>query len=138
MKINKKRLLVTAEKIGITKDQAEKLWVELNAETSTQKFNLSNVLYYFGTMLIIFAMTWFMSETLELLGGRGIFFVGILYILIFLTLSHLFWKKSVSKTPSSLFVTLAVCMIPLTMYGFQKWMGWWTIDKPGQYHDFFS
>lgn len=138
MKIERKDLLAAAEKTGISQLQAEKLWAELATEPSSPKFDLPRILYYLGALLVIVAMSWFISETLDRFGRQGVFWIGIIYILIFLTLGTLLWNKNTLKTPGGLFITLAVCMIPLTVYGLQKWSGWWIDEWPGQYRDFFS
>lgn len=138
MRIEKKDLISTAEKIGISQAQAEKLWTELGAQPSSHKFDLSHVLYYFGALLVMVAMSWFVGEAFDRFEGLGLFWMGCIYILIFLTLGTLCWNKSDLKTPGGLFITLAVCLIPLTVYGLQKWLGWWIVDQPGQYRDFFS
>lgn len=47
----------------ISQDQAKNLWNFLKAENPNDaKFDLINVAYYFGALLIIGAMTWFMGE----------------------------------------------------------------------------
>lgn len=138
MKIERKDLISAAKKIGISQDLSEKLWNELDTQPSLHKFDLSRVLYYFGALLVIVAMSWFFGEAWDLFGGEGIFWIALTYILIFLTLGASFWNKSDLKTPGGIFITLAVCMIPLMVYGLQKWLGWWMVDQPGQYRDFFS
>ena len=137
-RIERKDLISAAEKIGISQDQAEKLWGELDAQQTLHRFDLSQVLYYFGALLVLAAMSWFVGETWERFGGQGIFWVALTYIFIFLTLGTVFWNKGDLKTPGGLFITLAVCMIPIAVYGLQKWLGWWITDQPGQYRDFFS
>ena len=138
MRVEKKDLLTIAGKIGISQTQAEKLWTELETQPTSHKLDLSGVLYYFGALLVIVAMSWFIGEAWGRLGGQGIFWIGLIYILVFLTIGTLLSTKSALKTPSGLFITLAVCMIPLTVYGVQKWMGWWIEEEPGQYRDFFT
>lgn len=138
MRIEKKELISAAEKVGIGRDQVEKLWNTLDTQPTQHKFDISRVLYYFGAVLVIIAMSWFFGEAWEAFGGKGIFWVALSYLLIFLVLGAALWKKRDLKIPAGLFITLAVCMIPLTVYGIQKWTGWWIIDQPGQYQDFFS
>ncbi len=138
MHIEKNDFISSARKYGLSQESTEKLWVELCSKQSPSKFDFSHLLYYLGAMLVILAMSWFFGEAWERFGGKGIFWIGLAYLLIFLLLGVSLWKKKDLKTPGGLFITLAVCMIPLVVYGLQKWSGIWVTDQPGQYRDFFS
>lgn len=138
MKIEKQDLISAATKIGLPRDSVDKLWDELNTNPSTNKLNLSMVLYYFGAFLILLALTWFLGETWDRFGGKGIFIISSVYLISLLLLGSFFWNKKDLKTPGGLLITLAVCLIPLAVYGFQKWFGWWITEQPGEYQNFFS
>lgn len=138
VKIEKKDLLGAGAKIGLSEKITEKLWDELEAQPSLHQFDLPQVLYYFGALLVMVAMSWFIGEAWESFGGQGLFGIALIYIIIFLTLGTTLWNKQDLKTPSSLFITLAVCMLPLAVYGLQKWTGLWIVDQPGQYKDIYS
>lgn len=143
MKIEKENLIKAAEKIGIPSEQAEKLWNNLNVngnvqQPSSNKYNFSQVLYYFGAVLVLFAMAWFIGDGWERLGGQGIFWVSFVYFLVFLTLGNFLWNKKKLITPGGLFITLAVGMVPLVVYGLQKWSGFWIDSGFGPYQDFYS
>jgi len=101
------------------------------------KFELSKLLYYFGTMIVILAFGWFAGITWEKLGGKGIFGIAVLYMSIFLMIGTILWRKRDLKVPGGLFITMAVCMIPLAVYGLQQWAGFWIGDTQSQYLDFF-
>lgn len=139
MQIERKELFIAAEKAGIPVNQTEKLWKELNdQEPIHQKFDLSRVLYYFGAVLVLLAMSWFIGEAFERFGGQGIFWISITYITIFLIIGTTLWKREELQIPGGLFITLAISLIPLAVYGFQKWFGLWMGNPPGEYRDFFS
>jgi hypothetical protein len=140
MKIEKPELISAAEKAGISKTQAEELWVALEGKAglATSKFDLPHLLYYFGAMIVIVAMGWFVGVAWESFGGGGILCVALAYMLIFLGVGAALWKQESLKVPGGLFITMAVSMIPLAVYGFQRWTGWWVTGEPGQYKDFVS
>lgn len=138
MEINKRDLLSAAAKEGITKDQAEKLWDSLaSIPVISSKFDLPHVLYYIGALIVISAMGWFLGKGWEKFGGEGIMLISLAYIALYIALGSYLWHKDNLKVPGGLFITLAVCMIPLAIYGFQRYTGWWIVEKPGNYQDFY-
>lgn len=140
MQIEKPDLMSAASKIGLSKQSTEALWSALHElpPKETSKFDLSRVLYYFGALIVIVAMGWFVGEAWESFGGGGILTIALIYIAIFLATGATLWRKEALKTPGGLFITMAVCLIPLAVYGFQRWTGWWISDEPGEYKDFVS
>jgi hypothetical protein len=94
------------------------------------------VIYYFGALLIISAMSWFMVRAWESLGGSGILFVSICYIVLFYLLAAKLAKKPGMKIPSGLLYTVGVSMVPLAVYGLERMMGWWPQGDPGSYADY--
>lgn len=109
----------------ITENQAKQL-IELikNSPQQGPIFNLTNVLYYFGGLLAIGAMTLFMNLGWELFGGWGIFYLAICYGILGLALTHRFDKKGF-VIPAGICATFVICLTPLAIYGFQNGMGWW-------------
>lgn len=136
MKIEKNSFRKAAEKIGLTQDIANQFWDELKND-SNQKLDLPHVLYYAGGLLVILAMTWLFGTAWDRFGGMGIFLIGLSYFFIFFTMGATCWKKTFFRNPGGLFITISVCMIPLIVYGFQSWTGWWTYEQPASYRDFF-
>lgn len=138
MNIDKKELLAAALKVGITENQAIDLWDHLcNKPLKANKFDLSHILYYIGAFIVISAMSWFLGTGWEKFGGQGILIISLIYIAIFITLGTYLWNKTPFKVPGGLFITLAVCMIPLAIYGFQHYTGFWILNEPGNYQDFY-
>lgn len=117
--------------------QAEKLWLALAEKQADQpRFGLVHILYYFGALLVISAMGWFMTNAWEALGGAGIFGISVTYALVFVGFGYRWWDRPGLRVPSGLLVTMGVCMTPLAVYGFQRWMGIWGFDDPGEYRSF--
>lgn len=139
MEINKEELLSAASKAGISKNQAEDLWNSLSTrQTAINKFDLPHVLYYIGALIVISAMGWFLGKGWEKFGGEGIMLISLAYIAIYVALGSYLWQRDSLKVPGGLFITLAVCLIPLFIYGFQSYTGWWIVEEPGNYQDFYN
>lgn len=125
MHISKDILNQAVKKHIITEVQAKNL-LELiqNSPKQGPIFNLTNVLYYFGGLLAIGAMTLFMNLGWELFGGWGIFYLSVCYGILGLALSHKFDKNGFI-IPAGICATFVISLTPLAIYGFQKGMGWW-------------
>lgn len=137
IKISKENLQQAAEKNLLPKDQVEPLFEFLKNDISSDaQFTGINVLYYFGALLIISAMTWFMTTAWEAFGGGGIAFVSTVYALFFLGAGLYLWNQQNLKTPGGLLVTAAVSIVPLIIYGIQRYFGYWEQNDPGNYRGF--
>jgi hypothetical protein len=115
------------------------LWKNLRARTTEQgkpKFDVANVAYYLGALIVIGAMGWFMTKAWEQFGGLGIFAAATAYALCFLYAGKILWDKHGLRIPGGLLFTMAVCMVPLATYGIERWSGFWPASDPGSYIDF--
>ena len=116
---------------------AERLWQALlTRKQHVPKFNFTNVAYYFGALIVIFGMFFFLTLAWESLGGQGIFALSCIYILIFTLAGRSLWFDRGLKIPGGLLITIAVCMVPLAIYGFQRMMGIWPNGDPGNYGNY--
>ncbi|AYF43764.1 hypothetical protein BALOs_0754 [Halobacteriovorax sp. BALOs_7] len=137
VKITKEDLHNAVES-GILKDeQVDALWDSFTNTTKVNsKFNLTNVIYYFGALLIIFGMGWRMNQAWELLGSRVIFKYGLSYTIFFAGVGYFLYHKKKLEVAGGLLVTAAVCMVPLTTYGFIKLQGMWPEGSSSAYNDY--
>ncbi|MBN2373939.1 DUF2157 domain-containing protein [bacterium] len=137
MKITKKDFEWAVSEDIITHEQAEALWRNLEDRGSSRpRFDMSNILYYFGALIVISAMGWFMTEAWEAFGGAGIFVISMIYALCFLMVGWMLWYRKNLRIPGGLFFTMAVCMTPLMIYGLERLTGIWPQGNPGIYQDF--
>jgi hypothetical protein len=121
----------------IQAETATRLWQAWQErKKNIPQFNLTNVFYYFGALIIIAGMGLFMTVAWEELGGGGIFGLAILYIMIFLQAGRHLWFRQGLKIPGGLLTTVAVCIVPLAIYGFQRMLGIWPQGDPGVYRDY--
>ena len=137
MKISQKDLEWAASEDLLSSEQAEALWKALQERHSAQpKFDFANVLYYFGALIVISAMSWLMTLAWEKFGGGGIFIIATLYAIFFVLAGKNLWFTQNLKIPGGLLFTIAVCMTPLAIYGLERWTGFWPQGAPGSYHDY--
>ena len=127
MKIARKDLDWAASQSIITPEQASGLWEALDARSrGSPRFDLPHVAFYAGAIIVLLAMTFFMSLVWDALGGVGILVASIAYGVVF-TLGGLFlWRRSTLMTAGGLLVTLAVFMVPLAIYGLGLEADFWT------------
>lgn len=122
----------------ITPEQGEELWNALEERASNRpQFNAANVAYYFGALIVISGMTWFMNLTWEQFGGVGLFAIASLYALCFVLAGKTLWFQQNLRIPGGLLFTIAVCMTPLAIYGLQRTLDLWPQGEPGAYHDYY-
>jgi hypothetical protein len=132
----------------LTAPQAAALWRLLQSrqplaagapapEAPRRRFNGLNVAYYFGALLVIGAMGWLMTLGWEAFGGKGIFLIATLYAFFFTMAGLRLLAEPQTRTPGGLLVTMAVCMTPLAVYGFERMTGLWPSADPGSYRGFF-
>lgn len=122
----------------ISPEQADRLWALWESERSDHpRFDLPNLAYYFGALVVLSAMGWFMNNAWEQLGGLGLFSLAVVYGICFLGIGHIVWHKPGLRVPGGLLITLAVCMLPLAIYGLERYWGLWLQFDPGKYRDFY-
>ena len=89
-------------------------------------------------MIVICAMTWFMNLSWERFGGGGVFLISTAYALIFTLMGHRLWNKKNLKVAGGLFITMAVCMVPLAIYGLENYFNFWPSENQSPYPDFYQ
>lgn len=137
MKLTKDDLEWAASQGLISKDQIDPLWKALENRSPVRlKLDLSNTLYYFGALIVVSAMSFFMTLGWEMFGGSGIFLIASAYGIAFAMAGRYVWYKKDLKIPGGLLFTVAVCMTPLAVYGFETMTGIWPQEDPGFYRDY--
>lgn len=131
MKISKEDLDQAALEGLISTSQAETLWNAFERRGANRpRFDLVNVAYYFGALIVILAMGWFMSLAWERFGGGGIFLVAVAYGVCFAFAGRRLRRQSDLSVPGGLLFTVAVCMTPLAIYGLERLTGIWPQTSP--------
>lgn len=107
-----------------------------NAPTTRARFDFAHVAYYFGAVVVLGAMGWWMNRAWETFGGVGVCAIALGYAAAFVGLGRWLGRREETRTPAGLLFTLAVGMTPLAVYGFERAVGWWPQEDPGAYADF--
>ena len=137
MEISRKDLDWAVTQGLVSAEQAEALWTALEKRAGARpRFDLATVSYYFGALIVISAMGWFMTEAWERFGGGGIFLIATIYGVCFVLAGKGLWAKPGLRIPSGLLYTMAVCMTPLAIYGLERLTGIWPQGDPGVYHGY--
>lgn len=137
MHINR-QMMEKAVQAGVISDkQAEQLLLFFkNLPEQRPGFNTTNVLYYFGGLLSIGAMSLFMNLGWELFGGWGIFFLSLCYAVIGLVLTQKFAVRGYA-IPAGICATFVIFLTPLAIYGLQKGLGVWPDDTVFQQYNYY-
>lgn len=134
MEISKDDIMQSAKQLGIPPESVDALWSALQAQNRDKQTpavppssmsTFSQIMYYFGALVVFGAMFWFFMLGLEMFGGIGIFLISCAYGIFFWLIGHSLWERPGLKVPAGLFYTLAVCMVPLAIYGLEVLTGLW-------------
>ncbi len=140
------QLQAAAQAGDITDDQAERLWARWAGQgagmggegavaVAAPRFDFTHVLYYFGGMLAIGAMTLFMTLGWELFGAWGLMVLAVAYGAGALAVTrHLMGKHL--PVPAGILATLAVCLVPLALWALQAGLGLWPEGSMDNYRDY--
>ena len=124
----------------VTQSAAEQLWSFLADRAGTAdhpRFDLTNLLWYVGALIVMSAMGLFSTEAFSRWGGAALTVTALVYAGVFVAAGHYFWRVRGIRVLGGLLIAVAVSMAPLATYGIQEALGWWTHDDPDAYRDFF-
>jgi hypothetical protein len=130
-----------AQNTLIDHQQIQALWQFLasgaHAErASTPRFGFGHVMYYFGGLIAIGALTMFTTLGFSQMGFGFLTTVSIAYLVLFLMLTEKLLAKQLS-IPAGITAALAVSMVPLVIFSLQNLLGMWHSDSTSQdYRDY--
>lgn len=96
------------------------------------RFSFTNVLYYFGGMVAIGAMTLFMTLGWQQFGDWGLLAIAAGYLFACLKVADSLKARGL-RIPAGILATLAVCLVPLAVFALQSGLGLWPPGGPGNY-----
>ncbi len=96
------------------------------------RFGFTNVLYYFGGMVAIGAMTLFMTLGWQQFGDWGLLAIAVGYLVGALLVADQLKGRGLG-TPAGILATLAVCLVPLALWALQSGLGLWPPGGPSSY-----
>ncbi|MDT8992010.1 DUF2157 domain-containing protein [Curvibacter sp. APW13] len=98
-------------------------------------FSFVNVLYYFGGMVAIGAMTLFITLGYQAMGLKAVLLISLAYALGALKVADHF-KARALPVPAGLMATLAVVLVPLVLWCVQSLAGAWPTGVSRNYADY--
>ena len=138
------QLQAAARAGDITAEQAERLWTRWAGSAvgsgsaraiAAPRFSFTHVLYYFGGMLAIGAMTLFMTLGWELFGAWGVLLLAVGYGVGAIAVARNLLHRGL-HIPAGILATLAVCLVPLATWALQAALGLWPDGPHDNYRDF--
>jgi uncharacterized membrane protein len=139
MNVSKEDLAWAAKEGVISGEQADRLWQKLrehDTSSTRSKFDVANVAYYFGALIVMSAMGWLMNLGWEKFGGLGICLLATCYAILFALAGRTLWYRENLKIPGGLLFTLAVWMTPLAIYGLEQVTGLWPQGAPANFQSY--
>jgi len=137
MKINQSEFKRASLDVGLSESTATALWAKLEEKIAdTPRFNLVHVLYYFGALLAILAMSFFINQAWDTFGSLGLLIVSTSYMVGFFVIALSLKPSPEKRIPIGLFATLGVATVPLVIFALQKWGGFFEDGRTLSYHDF--
>ena len=136
MKITRALLDEAAELGVIQTHQVNALWAFLSEHTeNTPSFRITHILYYFGGLIAIGAMSLFMTVGWEVFGGWGLFFIALAYAAVGLWLTEFLLSRLKLTIPAGISAAFVVTLTPLAIYGLQAGLGFWVDGRSyREYH----
>lgn len=117
--------LEAATKAGIiSRDQATKLkefWLKESEDVPS--FKMTHVLYYFGGLLSIAAISVFTVQAWDTLFGLPLFILSSLLFILGLLFTHYLLQRN-HRLPAGLMATFSLVVVPLAVYNLQSWLGY--------------
>ena len=102
------------------------------------RFDMANLLWYAGALIVIGAMGLFSTLAFSQMGGQALAITAFAYAIVFSFAGHHLWHHRNLRTPGGLLIAVAVSMAPLAVFGIQDALGWWgKFGNPGTVHDFY-
>ena len=99
------------------------------AHADRPRFDFINATYYFGALVVMLAFTWLLFDWYDRYGGIALMALASSYAVLFVLGGDWLWKQRGLRIPAGLLFTLAVCMVPIGVLGFQDYMGWFPVGN---------
>src|SRR6266853_462106 len=100
MRLQEKAFNRAAAETGISAEQAQALWKRLQERSQTEAhFEPAHVAYYFGALLVIGAMGWFMTNGWDSFAGWELFSISAGYAAAFFLAGWFLWQRPMFRIP---------------------------------------
>ncbi len=127
MKLSREDFDWAVSKELISDRQRDALWTAFETRLQVRPgFGLIHLVYYLGALIVISAMTWFMTEAWDRFADSGILMTATIYSCFFVLAGRHFWHRPGFKIPGGPLFTQAACQTPLIICGLARLTGVWT------------
>ncbi|WP_158769812.1 DUF2157 domain-containing protein [Paraglaciecola sp. L1A13] len=135
MRISDRQLNMAVAEGILTSEQAHRLTAYiLVLPEGEAKFDFTHLMYYFGGLVAIGAMTVFMNLGWESFGGIGVLGLCAIYAIAGILLTNRFTRQGLSVV-AGICATFVVTLTPLATFGLQHALGVWPgNDNYQDYH----
>lgn len=136
-----KNNLFEASKMGIISEEQYIQLLDLflskkNNSLESKRSGFDAVLYYLGSIIVLIAMVWLMSNAINHSTYVIILLLGSLYALVFFVSGKSFWTKN-ETLPASLLMILFICMITFLAMVIEKMTGFFPHFSDSNIYDNF-
>ncbi len=100
------------------------------------RYNVVNLLWYAGALIVIGAMGMFSTTAFGLWGDKALLATAVVYALLFTLAGAYLWRRGL-HTPGGLLVACAVGMTPLAIFVVQSMLGHSPVEAGQSYRDFY-
>ena len=126
MKIKKDDLRSAASDGLLQDEQVDALWEALEARSAGRpRLDLGQVALYFGALVVIAAMTWFISAWWSDFGRIGTLAVCSAYAGAFFLAGRSLWETGRHRVAAGLLLTVTVSLTPLIVLALDRTAGLW-------------
>lgn len=124
MQIDQRDLKAAVNEGLISAAQASKLWTFWEGRhIHVPTFRFAHVLYYFGGMVAIAAVTLFINNAWDMWRGGSLFALSVFLLLLGLSLTQYFIKNRL-LIPGGILATFSLALVPLAVYNLQVMFGY--------------
>ena len=109
------------------------------AEATSQapRYDVVNLLWYAGALIVLTAMGMFSTTAFGLWGDKALLATAIVYSVLFALAGAYLWRKRELHTPGGLLIACAVGMTPLAIFALQSMFGVNPTGEARPYGDFY-
>lgn len=107
------------------------------ATSPTPRYDVVNVLWYAGALIVLGAMGMFSTTAFGLWGDKALLVAALVYGVLFASAGAYLWRKRDLRTPGGLLIACAVGMAPLAIFALQSMFGVNPAGEARPYGDFY-
>ena len=107
------------------------------ATSQTPRYDVVNLLWYAGALIVLTAMGMFSTTAFGLWGDKALLATAIVYAVLFALAGAYLWRKRDLHTPGGLLIACAVGMTPLAIFALQSMFGVNPAGEARPYGDFY-